>query len=72
MENIIRVGSAGMLSEKLKVRDIVIGMSAYTNSNFGQQYGFEGNVAPCCSWELLSAAMKAGEKLGVTPVPGAL
>lgn len=61
-----------MLSQKLKVRDIVLGMSAYTNSNFGQQYGFRGNVAPCCSYALLSAAMEAGKKLGVTPVPGAL
>ncbi len=72
VENIIRVGTAGMLSRKLKVRDVVIGMSAYTNSAFGRQYGFDGNVAPCCSWELLRAAMEAGEKLGVTPVPGAL
>ena len=72
VENIIRVGTAGMLDQRLKVRDIVVGMSAYTNSNFGKQYGFDGNVAPCCSWELLSKAMAAGEKLGQTPIPGAL
>ena len=72
VENIIRVGTAGMLDQKLKVRDIVIGMSAYSNSNFGKQYGFDGNVAPCCSWELLSKAMEAGEKLGQKPIPGAL
>ena len=53
VENIIRVGSAGMLSEKLQVRDIVAGMSAYTNSSFGEQYGFQGHLAPCCSWEVL-------------------
>lgn len=72
VENIIRVGTAGMLDQRLKVRDIIVGMSAYTNSNFGKQYGFDGNVAPCCSWELLSKAMAAGEKLGQTPIPGAL
>ncbi len=72
VENIIRVGTAGMLNQKLKVRDIVVGMSAYTNSNFGKQFGFDGNVAPCCSWELLSKAMAAGEKLGQIPIPGAL
>ena len=72
VENIIRIGSAGMLSQKLKVRDIVAGMSAYTNSNFGAQFGFNGCTAPCCSWELLKAAMEAGEKLGQVPVPGAL
>ena len=72
VENIIRIGSAGMLNQKLKVRDIVVGLSAYTNSNFGRQFGFDGNVAPCCSYELLKAAMDAGEKLGQLPVPGAL
>lgn len=72
VENIIRVGSAGVISQKLKLRDIVLGMSCYTNSNFGKQFGFEGNVAPCCSYELLQAAMEAGKKIGQTPVPGAL
>ena len=72
VENIIRVGSAGMLSQKLQVRDIVAGMSAYTNSSFGEQYGFQGHLAPCCSWELLKAAMEAGERLGAHIVPGAL
>ena len=72
VENIIRIGSAGMISQSLKVRDIVAGMSCYTNSNFGQQFGFHGNVAPCCSWELLNKAVEAGEKLGQAPVVGAL
>lgn len=70
VENIIRIGSAGIISQKLKLRDIVAGMSVYTNSNFGQQYGFQGNVGPCCSWTLLKAAMDAGERLGQTPIPG--
>ncbi len=72
VENIIRVGSAGMLSRKLKLRDIVLGMSAYTNSSYGEQFGFRGNTAPCCSWKLLRAAVEAGERLGVTCIPGAL
>ena len=72
VENIIRIGSAGMIDQRLKLRDIVAGMSAYTDSNFGRQYGFVGNVAPCCSWELLKAAVEAGEKLGQVPKPGAL
>ncbi len=72
VENIIRVGSAGMLSPNLKVRDVVIGMSAYTNSSFGDQFGFNGHLAPCCSYKLLKDAMDAGEKLGVHCVPGAL
>ena len=72
VKNIIRVGTAGMLNEKLKVRDIVLGMSFYTNSNYGSQFGFSGHLAPCASYELLTKAMEAGKKLGQTPVPGAM
>ena len=45
VENIIRIGSAGMIGQNLRVRDIVAAMSAYTNSSFGRQYGFDGNLA---------------------------
>ena len=71
VENIIRVGTAGGIGDNVKVRDIVIGMSAYTNSNFGRQF-FDGNVAPCCSFKLLDAAVAAARKLGVEPNVGAL
>ena len=64
VDNIIRIGSAGMISEKLKVRDIVAGMSAFTNSAFGKQYGFDGTVCPTCSYELLVKAMNTAEKIG--------
>ena len=72
VENIIRVGSAGMIDQKLHLRDIVAGMSCYTNSSFGQQFGFEGHLAPCCSFELLSAAADVAKKLNAPFVPGAL
>ncbi len=72
VENIIRIGSAGMISQSLKVRDIVAGISAYTNSSFGRQFGFDGNLAPCASYELLSKAMEAGKRLGQVPVAGAV
>ena len=35
-----------MISQSLKVRDIVAGMSAYTNSGFGKQFGFDGDIVP--------------------------
>lgn len=72
VENIIRVGSAGMISQSLKVRDIVAGMSAYTNSGFGKQFGFDGCVAPCCDYGLLKSAIEAGEAIGQHIVPGAI
>ncbi|MBQ9264767.1 MAG: purine-nucleoside phosphorylase [Clostridia bacterium] len=65
VENIIRIGSAGMLSPKLKIRSVVAGMSAYSNSNYGAQFGFKGNMAPCCSFELLEKAVAAARRMGV-------
>jgi len=64
VETIIRIGSAGMISQSLKVQDIVAGISTYTNSNFGAQYGFQGNLAPACSFPLLVKAVEAGKRLG--------
>ena len=72
VEAIIRIGSAGMISQSLKVRDIVAGMSAYTNSGFGKQFGFDGCVAPCCDYSLLKSAIEAGEAIGQHIVPGAI
>ncbi|MBQ9913341.1 MAG: purine-nucleoside phosphorylase [Clostridia bacterium] len=65
VENIIRVGSAGGLSDKVKLRDIVAGIGANTNSIFGAQFGVTGTVAPTCSYELLTAAVKSAEAIGV-------
>ena len=72
VEAIIRIGSAGMISQSLKVRDIVAGMSAYTNSGFGKQFGFDGCVAPCCDYGLLKSASEAAEAIGQHIVPGAI
>ena len=72
MENIIRVGTAGGLSDSVNVRDVVIGLSAYTNSNFGRQFGFDGNVAPCCSFKLLEQAVAAARRMGIEPSVGPL
>ncbi len=65
VENIIRVGSCGGLSENVKLRDIVFGMAASTTSNFGIQYGLEGILAPTASYELLKVAVSEAEALGV-------
>lgn len=56
VENIIRVGSAGGMVEQVKVRDLVLGMGASTNSNFASQYRLPGTFAPICSYELLKLA----------------
>lgn len=65
VQNIIRVGSAGAINEKVKVRDIVIGMGACTNSNFPNQYNMNGTIAPICDYDLLSTAKNIADKNGL-------
>ena len=61
VENIIRIGSAGGIQEDVKVRDVLIAMSCYSNSNFAMQYGWDGVCAPCASYELLQKAVEAAK-----------
>lgn len=65
VENIIRVGSAGAISEKLKLRDIVAGMGSNTNSNFAAQYKMPGTLAPTADYTLLSTAVEAAKEQGI-------
>lgn len=67
VDNIIRIGSAGALQDDLHVRDVVIGMGACTDSRYGAQFGLPGTYAPIASYELMSRAIQAAERLG-TPV----
>ena len=65
VENILRVGSAGALSEKLRVRDIVLGQGACTNSAYGDQFGFRGHFAPIADFTLLRSAAGIAEEMGL-------
>ncbi len=64
VENIIRIGSAGALSMDVKVRDIIIGMGACTNSNYSSQYMTNGSYAPIANYELMRTAIDEAEKIG--------
>ncbi len=66
VENIIRVGTAGAVSDSVALRDVIIGISASTNSNYASQYRLPGTYAPTASWQLVSAAVKAAQAKGCT------
>lgn len=66
VENIMRVGSTGALQEQVKVRDIVFGMGACTNSNYASQFGLAGTFAPIASYPLMKEAISQAEKLGAS------
>ncbi len=65
VENIIRIGSAGAVSDDVHVRDVVIAMSAASNSGFGSNFDIPGTLAPTADWGLLRSAVEAAEKLNV-------
>ena len=65
VENIFRIGSAGALREEVRIRDIVFGMSACTNSAYVNQYNLPGSFAPIASFGLLREAVEIAEKMGL-------
>lgn len=65
VKRLIRVGSCGSFQTDLKVRDIVIGLSASTNSDYARQYNLPGTYAPSASWSLLKQAVAVAEKKGI-------
>ena len=66
VENMIRVGSAGGMQENVKLRDILFGMSASTNSNFAAQYGLDGSFAPTASYDLMRVALEEADRIGAS------
>lgn len=65
VDNIIRVGTAGGLTKASKLKDIVVGLGANTDSAFAKQFGVNGTVTPVCSYELLFCASEVAKELGI-------
>ena len=65
VETVIRIGSAGGIGEDCKVRDLVIALTASTNSDYDRQYQFPGKLAPQADYALLRRAVEAAEAKGV-------
>lgn len=63
VQNIMRIGSAGALNTNVKIRDLVFGMGASTNSNYASQYCIPGTYAPIASYPLMKEAIRQAEAL---------
>ena len=72
VENIIRIGSAGAISDEVNLRDIVIGQGACTNSNYASQFNLPGTYAPIASYKLLKQAVDFAQDAGVNYKDGNL
>ena len=66
VEQIIRIGSAGGLSDDVRVHDLVMGMGACTDSNYASQFGLPGAFAPVADFGLLRSAVHAAESRGIS------
>lgn len=72
VEAIIRIGSAGGLAEQVHVRDVLIAMTASTNSNYGAAFDFPGQFTPAADYGMLADAVAAAKALGVRTQVGSV
>ena len=64
-QTLIRIGSAGAMQERVKVRDVVLAMSACTYGSPSRAMFRDLNFAPTADFGLLKAAWEAGQGMGV-------
>ena len=68
--SIIRIGTAGALSDKLKLMDVVIAMGACTDSNYASQFNLPGTFAPIADYELLRKATDCADNMKISTSVG--
>jgi purine-nucleoside phosphorylase len=66
----IRIGTAGAIQENVKLRDLVLAMSASTDSGVNTQRFSGSHYAPTASWKLLKTAYDIGAAKGWNPAVG--
>jgi purine-nucleoside phosphorylase len=70
VQTLIRVGTCGALSEHVKLRDVIIAMSASTDSQMNY-HRFQGiHYAPTADFALLRKAVEVAEAAGFSPHVG--
>lgn len=63
VENIIRIGSCGAVRDDIKIRDIVIGMAASTDSNVNRQRFNQWDFAATADFSLLHKVVNTAQRL---------
>jgi len=62
VESIIRIGSCGAVRDDVKIRDVIIGMAASTDSNVNRQRFNNCDFAACADFSLLQKVVNTAEK----------
>ena len=70
VETIIRIGSAGGIADHVHVRDVVIGIGACTDSNYGSQFHLPGAFAPIGDFTLAQKAVHYAQEHKIHTVVG--
>ncbi len=65
VKNIIRVGSCGAINPDIKVRDVIIGMGASTDSKVNRSRLGGHDFAAIANYELLEKAVASAKKHGI-------
>ena len=65
VETIIRVGSAGGMTEKVRVNEIIAGMGACTDSAYAKSFQIPGTFAPIADYDVLSTCVETGREMGL-------
>lgn len=70
VDNIIRIGTAGSISEDLNLKDIVVAMGSCTDSNYADQFDISGTYAAIPSYKLLCSAVEEAKKMNLNVTVG--
>jgi purine-nucleoside phosphorylase len=71
-KTLIRIGSTGGMQPNVRLRDVVIAMTASTVATPSSTIFKELRFAPCADFSLLRAAVAAAEAMGLTPHVGGI
>ncbi len=71
-KTLIRIGSCGGMAPQLKLRDVIIAMTASNHSGMNRTVFPEIDFAPCADWQLLKAAAEAAAKRDVVTHIGSI
>ena len=70
VETIIRIGTCGGLQSSIAVGDLVIALTASTDSAWAHQYNLKGTLSPVCDSGLLFTADRVAREMGMVTHAG--
>lgn len=65
VKSIVRIGTCGGLTDAIEVGDLVIAMTASTDSNYARQYELAGTFSPCADFGLLEGAVRSARSRSI-------